>query len=117
MTPNPKTTIEALTSDFKENEDAIRTVVESPITVFAQNLETVRRLTRKVRDPKAGYEQTLDVLRRAKEFGAIATKSSLMLGLGEMNHELYRAMDDLLAVQVDFLTLGQYSRPTRTICQ
>ena len=110
---NPKTTIEALTSDFQGDEDAIRTVVESPLTVFAQNLETVKRLTRKVRDPKAGYEQTLDVLRRAKEFGAIATKSSLMLGLGEMDHELYRAMDDLLAVQVDFLTLGQYSRPTK----
>ena len=110
---NPRTTIEALTSDFQGNEDAIRTLVDTPLKVFAQNLETVKRLTRRVRDPKAGYKQTLDVLRHAKEFGAPATKSSLMLGLGENDPELFEAMDDLLASQVDFLTLGQYARPTK----
>lgn len=109
---NPQTTIEALTSDFQGDEAAIQTLVETPLKVLAQNLETVKRLTRRVRDPKAGYEQTLGVLQRAKQFGAPKTKSSLMLGLGEMDDELFEAMDDLLAAEVDFLTLGQYARPT-----
>ena len=110
---NPTTLIEALTPDFQGSEQSVLTVVDSPVSVFAQNLETVERLTHQVRDPKSGYGQTLYVLATAKELGVPATKSSLMLGLGETDDELHRAMDDLLEAQVDFLTLGQYARPTR----
>jgi lipoic acid synthetase len=88
-------------------------VVDSGLEVFAQNIETVRRLTHPVRDPRAGYEQTLAVLRHAKAHRpAVLTKSSLMLGLGETPEEILECMDDLRAAQVDILTLGQYLRPT-----
>jgi len=88
-------------------------VVDSGLEVFAQNLETVRRLTHPVRDPRAGYEQTLDVLAHAKRHRpAVLTKTSLMLGLGETDVEIIEAMDDLRAVHVDILTLGQYLQPT-----
>jgi lipoic acid synthetase len=81
--------------------------------VFAQNLETVRRLTHPVRDPRAGYEQTLAVLAAAKRHRPeVLTKSSLMLGLGETDAEIAATLDDLRAAQVDILTLGQYLRPT-----
>jgi lipoic acid synthetase len=73
----------------------------------------VRRLTRKVRDPRAGYEQTLKVLAHAKRYRPEAlTKSSLLLGLGETEEEILEAMQDLRAAGVDILTLGQYLRPT-----
>ena len=81
--------------------------------VFAQNVETVRRLTHPVRDPRAGYEQTLAVLAHAKRHRPqMLTKSSLMLGLGETEQEIAECMGDLRAVAVDILTLGQYLRPT-----
>jgi len=81
--------------------------------VFAQNVETVRRLTHPVRDPRAGYEQTLQVLAHAKRHNpAVLTKTSLMLGLGETFEEVLQTMDDLRANGVDLLTLGQYLRPT-----
>jgi len=111
---NPDTAVEALTPDFSGDRNAIETVVTSGLDVFAQNLETVERLTHPVRDPRAGYRQTLDVLAHAKSLRPdVLTKSSLMLGLGETDDELYRAMDDLRASHVDVLTLGQYLRPTR----
>jgi lipoic acid synthetase len=76
-------------------------------------LETVRRLTHPVRDPRAGYEQTLSVLRGAKAHRpALLTKSSLMLGLGETDAEIHQALVDLRGAAVDILTLGQYLRPT-----
>ncbi|MEM8767134.1 MAG: lipoyl synthase [Pseudomonadota bacterium] len=110
---NPATAVEALTPDFSGDADAVRTVATAGLDVFAQNLETVERLTHPVRDPRAGYQQTLDVLRMAKDFAPeILTKSSLMLGLGETDAEIYQAMDDLRAHDVDVLTLGQYLRPT-----
>jgi lipoic acid synthetase len=88
-------------------------VVDSGIVVFAQNVETVERLTHPVRDPRAGYRQTLDVLAHAKRHRpGVLTKSSLMLGLGETTEELFTAMDDLRAAGCDLLTLGQYLRPT-----
>jgi len=110
---NPGTAVEALTPDFAGNLAAVATVVDSGLDVFAQNLETVRRLTAEVRDPRAGYDQTLSVLAHA---GAgdrqVLVKSSLMLGLGETADEVAEAMDDLREAGVHLLTLGQYLRPT-----
>lgn len=110
---SPKTAVEALTPDFNGVEKHVETVVDSGIEVFAQNVETVRRLTHPVRDPRASYEQTINVLRHAKRYRpAVLTKTSLMLGLGERDHEIMQTMQDLRAANVDILTLGQYLRPT-----
>ena len=110
---NPQTAVEALTPDFAGVPEHVRTVVDSGLDVFAQNIETVERLTHPVRDPRAGYRQTLGVLREAKVHRPhVLTKSSLMLGLGETADELVATMADLRAVGVDILTLGQYLRPT-----
>jgi len=112
-TRNPKTAVEALTPDFNGVHEQIETVVDSGLDVFAQNVETVRRLTHPVRDPRAGYEQTLDVLSHAKQHRPdVLTKTSLMLGLGERDSEIIQTMDDLREARVDVLTLGQYLRPT-----
>ena len=108
----PATTVEALTPDFRGDRAAVATVVDAGVDVFAQNLETVRRLTHAARDPRAGYRQTLDVLAFAKGRGVV-TKSSLMLGLGETDAEISQAMADLRGSGVDLLTLGQYLQPTR----
>ncbi len=109
---NPQTAVEALTPDFAGRLDDVTTVVTSGLEVFAQNLETVERLTHVVRDPRAGYQQTLDVLAHAKRAGAPLTKSSLMVGLGETDDEIRTAMQALREHDVDVLTLGQYLRPT-----
>ncbi len=110
---NPATAVEALTPDFNGVMSDVEKVLDSGVEVFAQNIETVRRLTHPVRDPRAGYDQTLRVLKHAKEHRAIVlTKTSLMLGLGEQDHEIMQTMDDLRAAEVDILTLGQYLRPT-----
>jgi len=109
----PATAVEALTPDFQGVTRDVETVVDSGLEVFAQNIETVRRLTHPVRDPRAGYELTLSVLAHAKRHRpAVLTKSSLMLGLGESDAEIAACMDDLRASGVDILTLGQYLRPT-----
>ncbi len=111
---NPSTRVEALTPDFSGDKDAVQRVACSGLDVFAQNLETVERLTSTVRDPRAGYEQTLKVLAHAKRVAPeVLTKSSLMLGLGETDEEIEAAMRDLRAHGVDLLTLGQYLRPTK----
>lgn len=110
---NPETAVEALTPDFLGVLADVETVLDSGIEVFAQNVETVRRLTHPVRDPRAGYEQTLQVLAHAKDYRPdVLTKTSLMLGLGESDEEILEAMDDLRAARVDILTLGQYLQPT-----
>jgi lipoic acid synthetase len=110
---NPATAVEALTPDFDGNPAHVETVVGSGLDVFAQNVETVRRLTHPVRDPRASYEQTIDVLRHAKSYRPdVLTKTSLMLGLGERDNEILQTMDDLRDAGVDILTLGQYLRPT-----
>ncbi|MDE2250508.1 MAG: lipoyl synthase, partial [Gammaproteobacteria bacterium] len=109
----PATAVEALTPDFQGVLRDVELVVDSGLEVFAQNIETVRRLTHPVRDPRAGYEQTLAVLAHAKAHRPeVLTKSSLMLGLGETEAEIGECMDDLRAAHVDILTLGQYLRPT-----
>ena len=110
---NPQTAVEALTPDFLGVPRDVETVLDSGIEVFAQNVETVRRLTHPVRDPRAGYDQTLAVLAHAKHYRPdVLTKTSLMLGLGETEAEIIEAMDDLRAADVDILTLGQYLQPT-----
>lgn len=108
----PDIAVEALTPDFNGDPDAIKTVVCSGLEVFAQNIETVRRLTHQVRDPRAGYERTLEVLRIARIMAPVLTKTSLLLGLGETDAEIATTMHDLRAVGCDILTLGQYLRPT-----
>jgi lipoyl synthase len=109
----PATAVEALTPDFQGSATAVATVVRSGVEVFAQNIETVERLTHPVRDPRAGYRQTLAVLAHAKATRAeLLTKSSLMLGLGERHEEIIDCLRDLRAAGVDLVTLGQYLRPT-----
>ncbi|PJE39170.1 MAG: lipoyl synthase [Pseudomonas sp.] len=110
----PQVVVEALTPDFDGDLLAIERVVDSGLEVFAQNVETVKRLTHVVRDPRAGYEKTLNVLAHAKRHRPdVLTKTSLMLGLGETDEEIIQTMDDLRAINVDILTLGQYLQPTR----
>ncbi|QFU76405.1 lipoyl synthase [Halioglobus maricola] len=112
-TANPETAVEALTPDFLGVLADVETVVDSGIEVFAQNVETVRRLTHPVRDPRASYEQTIEVLAHAKAYRPdVLTKTSLMLGLGETEAEILECMDDLRAAKVDILTFGQYLQPT-----
>ncbi len=110
----PETAIEALTPDFAGVHASVAAVLDAGLATYAQNLETVRRLTARVRDPRAGYEQTLDVLQFAKRYAPQTLgKTSLMLGLGETDDELEEAFDDIRAAGVDVLTMGQYLRPTK----
>jgi lipoyl synthase len=105
--------IEVLVPDFNEKDSAIEMVLAAGPEIFNHNLETVRRLTPEVRS-RATYDRSLSVLQKAKERsrGEIYTKSGIMLGLGEMEEELFQAMRDLRAVDCDILTLGQYLQPT-----
>jgi lipoyl synthase len=109
---DPDIVIEVLTPDFNGKESSLRVVLEAEPDIFNHNLETVERLTPRVRS-RAKYRLSLEVLRRAKEldWGAVS-KSGIMLGLGETETELFQAMDDLREARVQVLTLGQYLRPT-----
>ena len=110
---NPNTAVEALTPDFKGLFSSINTLVNCGLEVFAQNIETVERLTHQVRDIRAGYQQTLDVLAESKRLNPeVLTKTSIILGLGETDAEIEQTMDDLIENKVDILTIGQYLRPT-----
>lgn len=110
---NPDTAVEALTPDFRGSKAAVEIVVDSGLQVFAQNVETVERLTHPVRDARAGYRQTLDVLAHAKAHRPhVLTKTSLMLGLGETDEEVLAAMQDIRSAGVDIVTFGQYLQPT-----
>jgi lipoic acid synthetase len=114
---NSKIIVEALVPDFRGEVKDVRTIVDSGLDVYAHNIETVYRLQYRVRDPRAGYQQSLETLRAAKEYARsqgkeVFTKSSIMLGLGETDAELEQAFDDLRAYDVDVLTLGQYLRPS-----
>lgn len=109
----PGVIVEALIPDFQGSLEALRVVVESGVDVLAHNIETVRRLTPQVRDPRAGYEQSLRVLREAKRLKpGLVTKSSILLGLGETVEEVVEAMRDLRGAGVDILVLSQYLRPS-----
>ena len=109
----PETLLEILVPDFEGNEDAVQTILESPIAVLAHNIECVERLTPRVRDPRASYQQSLDVLDYAKKSAPhLLTKSSIMIGLGETEDEVARCLEDLRENSVDIVTLGQYLRPS-----
>ncbi len=109
----PGLLVEVLTPDFQGDPEAVRTVGRAAPDVFANNIETVRRLTPVVRDARAGYDQTLGVLERMRrEFPRVVSKSSIMVGLGETGEELTQTMRDLRGAGVDILTLGQYLRPS-----
>nr|WP_091701038.1 lipoyl synthase [Anoxybacillus pushchinoensis] len=110
---NPLTTIEVLPSDMGGVYENLRTLMDARPDILNHNIETVRRLTPRVR-ARATYERSLEFLRRAKEIQPdIPTKSSLMVGLGETKEEILEAMDDLRAVGVNILTIGQYLQPTK----
>jgi len=110
---NPETNVEVLTPDFKGNLKVLEEVLDSGIVVYAQNIETVKRLTHPVRDPRASYETTMEILAFAKKYRPdILTKTSLMLGLGETDEEIKETLTDLRNIGVDIVTLGQYLRPT-----
>ncbi|MCS7019284.1 MAG: lipoyl synthase [Cytophagales bacterium] len=107
----PHTTIETLIPDVKGNWDALYRMISAGQEVVSHNMETVKRLYRRVR-PQAKYERSLEQIRRIKEYGK-RTKSGIMLGLGETEEEVFEAMDDLIANGLDVLTLGQYLQPTK----
>lgn len=109
----PDLIVEILTPDFRGNKELIQQLADSEPDVFAQNIETVRRLTSSVRDPRAGYDQTMGVLKTVKDHKPnMYTKSSLMLGLGETDEEIMETLRDLRAAQCDVITFGQYLQPT-----
>jgi lipoic acid synthetase len=108
----PDATIEVLTPDFRRKDGALDTVVDARPDVFNHNCETVPRLYRRIR-PGASYEHSLGLLARAKQLDpSLFTKSGIMVGLGEERGEVFSLMDDLREADVDFLTIGQYLRPT-----
>ena len=110
---NPELLVEVLTPDFKGDLEAVKKIVAAHPDVFAHNIETVERLQRKARDVRAGYSQSLKVLKAVKELDkSIYTKSSLMLGLGETDEEVMKSMQDLRDIYVDVLAIGQYLRPS-----
>jgi len=116
---DPALMVEALVPDFRGDLKAVETVVDSGLDVYSHNIETVYRLQYRVRDPRAGYQQSLSTLDYAKKYAEskvarnkLYTKSAVMLGLGETNEELSQAFIDLREKRVDVLTIGQYLRPS-----
>ncbi|RDA84878.1 hypothetical protein CP532_2088 [Ophiocordyceps camponoti-leonardi (nom. inval.)] len=115
-TKKPELLVEALTGDFAGNLDSVRVVAESGLDVYAHNVETVESLTPYVRDRRATFRQSLEVLRYVKEVRGkeeIITKTSIMLGLGEQEAEVTETLKELRKVGVDVVTFGQYMRPTK----
>lgn len=108
----PDSRIEVLTPDFKGSLDALRTVLEARPHVFNHNIETVPRLYKEVR-PQADYKRSLKVLAMAKELFGGKTKSGLMVGLGESFNEIIEVMKDLRRMDCDYITIGQYLRPSK----
>ncbi|WP_404813409.1 lipoyl synthase [Halobacillus yeomjeoni] len=109
----PGCTVEILPSDMKGDYESLHTLMSGEPDIFNHNIETVRRLTKKVR-ARAMYDRSLELLRRVKEIRPnTPTKSSIMVGLGETKEEIIQAMDDLLAHNVDIMTIGQYLQPTK----
>ncbi|AGH94918.1 hypothetical protein A11Q_698 [Pseudobdellovibrio exovorus JSS] len=110
---DPNLIVEILTPDFRGDEKLVHHLAGAKPDVFAHNIETVERLTRSVRDPRAGYRQSLRVLESVKEFDpTIYTKTSIMLGLGEKDEEVIQSLKDLRAIGCDVVTFGQYLQPT-----
>ena len=110
----PTCTVEVLPSDMKGDYESLHMLMDAKPDIFNHNIETVERLTPRVRS-KATYERSLQLLKRVKEISPnTPTKSSIMVGLGETKEELLQAMDDLRAHDVDIMTIGQYLQPTKT---
>jgi len=106
--------VEVLTPDFRGEKNLVEIVASSGLDVFAHNIETVERLTPSVRDRRASYSQSLGVLAHVKKaFPHVVTKTSVMLGLGETEEEVFATMQDCLEAKVDVITFGQYLRPTK----
>ncbi|XP_071514375.1 lipoyl synthase, mitochondrial [Panulirus ornatus] len=111
---NSSILVECLVPDFRGDKSCIAIIATSGLDVFAHNIETVEALTPRVRDPRAKYRQSLEVLEHAKLVKSdLVTKSSIMLGLGETDDEVLQTMKDLRSVGVDCITLGQYMQPTK----
>lgn len=111
---HPKMLVEVLIPDFQGNVESLKKVVDAKPDVIDHNIETVERLTPKVRDRRAKYHQSLKVLENVKQLDPTRyTKSSIMVGLGETEEEVIQTMKDLRSVRVDILTVGQYLRPTQ----
>jgi lipoyl synthase len=109
----PTTIVESLIPDFRGDESSIKEIIKSEPKVISHNIETVQRLTPKVRDARTSYEQSLLVLKKIKDINSmIYTKSSIMLGLGEAEDEVIQTIKDLKSVGVSILTIGQYLQPT-----
>jgi lipoyl synthase len=109
----PTTIVESLIPDFRGYESSIKEIINSEPKVISHNIETVQRLTPKVRDARTSYEQSLLVLKKIKDINSmIYTKSSIMLGLGEAEDEVIQTIKDLKSVGVSILTIGQYLQPT-----
>lgn len=108
---SPETTLEVLIPDFNGKKEDIKRVIDMNPEVISHNMETVRRLSREVRS-KAKYDLSLEVLKQIADAG-IVSKSGIMLGLGETEEEIYQVMDDLIAVGVRVMTIGQYLQPTK----
>ena len=109
---NPETTLETLIPDFQGIESHLDRILEVAPEVISHNMETVKRLTREVRI-QAKYERSLEVLNYLKKNGANRTKSGIMLGLGEEEHEVITTMEDLRKADVDVVTIGQYLQPSK----
>uniref|UniRef100_A0A7S2W611 Lipoyl synthase, mitochondrial n=1 Tax=Eucampia antarctica TaxID=49252 RepID=A0A7S2W611_9STRA len=111
---SPDILVEALTPDFQGQMDLVSHVATSGLDVYAHNIETVERLQRRVRDYRANYSQSLNVLRHAKHAQPdLITKTSIMLGLGETDEDIRQTLSDLRENHVDVVTFGQYLQPSR----
>lgn len=111
---SPNTLIEVLSGDFRGDLNSVQTLANSPLDVFAHNVETVEDLTPHVRDRRATYRQSLKVLENAKlNNNHILTKTSIMLGFGESDEQIMQTLKDLRNINVDVVTFGQYMRPTK----
>jgi len=111
---DPEILVEVLIPDFGGDPEAVDRIIDANPDVIAHNVETVERLQWPVRDRRANYEQSLSVLERVNRESDSYTKTSLMLGVGEYDHEVYRTLSDLAEIDVDVVTFGQYLQPSRS---
>lgn len=111
---NPGIVIELLAGDFKGSEEALKTILAERPDVYAHNIETIERLSPRVRDARANYRQSIKALQRVRELAdyRVFTKSAIMLGLGEEEAEVKQSLEDLREAGVEFINMGQYMRPT-----
>jgi lipoic acid synthetase len=111
---DPEILVEVLIPDFQGEPDLVREIIDAGPDVIAHNIETVERLQWPVRDRRANYDQSLSVLEQVERESSIHTKTSIMLGVGEYDHEIYQTLSDLREADVDIVTLGQYLQPSRS---